>query len=266
MRGQREYSLEKPPGVQRILLLGDSFPFGYGVEDGEVVSAVLEDRLNEGAGGRRAYEVVNFAVSGFGQTEELITYRARGRQYDPDFVVVFFFDNDIGNNAISRLFELAPDGVLRPAAREYLPGVRTREILYAIAPARWLFEHSEAWNLVRNRLSSLLQNSMMREQGLERFNDTSPKAQGLTRAVFQLMVADIRADGARPIIVVIPNKRGLATVFPFSASEINAMGAVLVDGREFLVPDDYYDRDEHWRPSGHRKAALRLAEAIRTPG
>jgi hypothetical protein len=73
MRGQREYPVARVPGKRRILMLGDSFPFGYGVEDGEVVSAVLETLLKAGgtpdaaAGG--GYEVINLSVSGFGQAE-----------------------------------------------------------------------------------------------------------------------------------------------------------------------------------------------------
>jgi lysophospholipase L1-like esterase len=261
MRGQREYTLEKPAGVRRILILGDSFSHGYGVEDAEVVSVLLEDMLNQRAQGRK-YEVINLSVSGFGQAEELITYRARGRQYVPDIVILFFFENDIGNNAISRLFELTPQGTVRPSGRAFLPGVRTREVLYAIAPTRWLFEHSEAWNLIRNRLSALVQNSMMREQGLERFNDTSPKALALTRALLQLLLSEIRADNAEPIVMAIPNKRTMATNLPFSDSEIKAMGASLLDGRSFLTEQDYYNRDSHWRASGHRKTAGRLAEMI----
>ena len=38
--------VERTAGTRRIVLLGDSFTFGFGVEDGEVISAALEDLLN----------------------------------------------------------------------------------------------------------------------------------------------------------------------------------------------------------------------------
>src|SRR5262249_25444913 len=109
MRGSRDYPVERVADKRRILVLGDSFAFGYGVGDDQVVSAVLEKSLNERGAGK--FEVLNLAVSGFGQAEELITWQARGAAYHPDVVAIFYFDNDIGNNAVSGLFEVGADGV-----------------------------------------------------------------------------------------------------------------------------------------------------------
>ncbi len=263
MRGKREYPLEKPDGVRRILVLGDSFAFGYGVEDEEVVSARLESELNGGVSVSGSYEVLNLAVSGFGQAEELVTWRARGRAYRPDVVLLFYFENDIGNNAVANLFRLDANGVLEPAATEFLPGVRTRELLYKFPPIRWLFEHSQAWNLVRNRLSGIVQNSLLQKQGLEKFNDTSAKGIDLTRALLRQLVDEIRADGARPVIVIIPDRKQMDSTFPFTVAEVEALGASLLDGRSFLVREDYYNRDSHWRPIGHAKTAAQLTPLIR---
>jgi hypothetical protein len=263
MRGSREYSPDKPAGVRRVLVLGDSFAFGYGVEDDEVVSARLESGLNDGRNTGTRYEVLNLAVSGFGQAEELVTYRARGRAYRPDIVPFFYFENDIGNNAVANLFRLDENGALEPAAAEFLPGVRTREILYLFPPIRWLFEHSQAWNLVRNRLSGIVQNSLLRKQGLEKFNDTSRKGIDLTRALLGQLVGEIRADGAVPVVVIIPDRKEMDSTFPFSPAEVEALGARLLDGREYLVRADYYNRDSHWRPVGHEKTAARLLPLVR---
>jgi len=137
MRGTQNYSLKKPEGTYRIALLGDSFIYGHGVNDSEVVSAVLENKLNgETVPGVDHYEVLNFGVSGFGQAEELVTYRENVRKYNPDVVVVFYFDNDIGNNAVSRLFKIDNDGNLVRDAEAYLPCVKAREFMYSIAPVR----------------------------------------------------------------------------------------------------------------------------------
>lgn len=265
MRGQREYAVEKPAGVRRVLMLGDSFVYGYGVEDDQVVSALLEDRLNALDRGAPRWEVVNLAVSGFGQAEELVTWHARGAAYAPDVVLLFYFENDIGNNAVANLYAVGADGTLVRAAPEFLPGIRTQEILYSIAPIRWLFEHSEAWNLVRNRLSGVVQNTLLREQGLEKFNDTSEKGTSLTRALLRQLVADVRAAGARPVIVVIPDRKEMSSTFPLPAEEVAALGVELLDGRDYLVRADYYDRDSHWRPSGHEKTAERLVPLVRGP-
>ena len=113
--------------------------------------------------------MLNLGVSGFGQAEELVTWQNRGRHYRPDAVVILYFDNDIGNNAVARLFAVQADGTVVRAGKEYLPGARLQELLYTIPPVRWLFEHSQAWTLVRNRLSVLVQNAQARGTGAEEF-------------------------------------------------------------------------------------------------
>jgi len=257
LRGPREYRIERTPGTRRIVLLGDSFTFGFGVEDDEVVSTVLEDRLNGPAGAPRT-EVVNMGVSGFGQAEELVTWQKRAQAWKPDAVVILYFDNDIGNNAVAGLFAVGQDGRIVRTGAEYMPGARLQESLYAIAPVRWLFEHSEAWNLVRNRLSQLVQNAKLEKQGLKSFDDTTTSGVALTRALLGELAREIRAAGAEPVIFVIPN-RAIVSNYPLSAPETEALGAKLVDGRLFLTSEDYYRADGHWRPSGHRKAAMALA-------
>ena len=220
MRGQREYPVERVAGKRRILMLGDSFTFGYGVNDQEVVSAVLEDLLNARSPG--SAEVINLAVSGFGQAEELVTWQNRASAYRPDIVVLFYFDNDIGNNAVSNLFQLDASGAVQRVGGEYLPGSDLQERMFAFAPTRWLFEHSEAWNLIRNRLSSLVQHRLLSHEGLSTFDDTTTDATELTRALFRELFAQIRAAGARPVLVVIPNGRGMTANFSMAAEELAA--------------------------------------------
>lgn len=260
MRGTKEYPVERVPGKRRILMLGDSFAFGYGVNDDEVVSAVLEELLNERVPG--STEVINLAVSGFGQSEELVTWENKGRAYQPDVVVLFYFDNDIGNNAVSELYALGADGHLVRSADSYLPGSNMQQRLFAFPPTRWLFEHSQAWNLVRNRLSSLVQRSLLREQGLATFSDATAEATGLTRALVARLVEEIRAAGAQPVMVIIPEGRQITSNFPLTAGEAAAMDLPVLDGREFVTKADYYQRDSHWRAIGHRKTAERLAPLV----
>lgn len=261
MRGGREYAIEKPDGVRRILVLGDSMGFGFGVEDDEVVSAVLEDMLNAGPDKGHRYEVLNFSVSGFGQAEQLVTYRERARAYDADTVVLQYYDNDIGNNAVSNLFDLVGTDSVRRNGNDYLPAVHTRELLYSVPPVRWLFENSEAWNFVRNRLSSIVQKSLLKKHGLKRFDETQPEAVALTRALLRQFAEDVIKGGAHLTVFIIPHKT-LQSNFPLTRDEVVEAGATLIDGRDFLKTGDYYKRDSHWTATGHRKAARALANVI----
>lgn len=91
------YSVNKRKGIFRILVLGDSFGFGYGLKNGEVnISQQLEDELKKSR--KDAYEVINLSRLGNGPKEYLNAYMRVGRKLKPDLVVVLFFiGNDIMN-------------------------------------------------------------------------------------------------------------------------------------------------------------------------
>jgi len=90
----RDHAKPKPPGVRRIVGVGDSFMFGWGVATGKDYLSVLEDRLAAEAPGER-WEVLNMAVPGYNTAMEVETLKARGLAYEPDVVVVGFCWNDI---------------------------------------------------------------------------------------------------------------------------------------------------------------------------
>jgi lysophospholipase L1-like esterase len=87
-----EFTEKKPPDVFRILALGDSFTFGWGVEDHQTFSRVLEKRLQE-AGHR--VEVWNAAVPAWHSIQSLHYLRKEGVPFQPDLVVMSFFVDDV---------------------------------------------------------------------------------------------------------------------------------------------------------------------------
>jgi hypothetical protein len=95
----REYTLEKPEGVYRILVVGDSFTEGLRVPMDAAFHSILEENLN--AAGKRV-EVINAGGAGWGTDQELLFYQEIGRKYEPDMVLLAFFPgNDIMNNTIT---------------------------------------------------------------------------------------------------------------------------------------------------------------------
>ncbi len=158
--GRREYSRARSAGSTRIALLGDSFIYGTGVSDEDVVSAAIEDLWNS-EHDTEPVEVLNFGISGSGQAEQLKTYLHKVRAFNPDHVILFYFSNDIGNNVVSNLFALDSEGALSSTGEEFLPGMKSRGILYGFGPLRWVLYRSHLWNVVRNRLSSLVQTRML---------------------------------------------------------------------------------------------------------
>jgi lysophospholipase L1-like esterase len=99
LRG-RNYPYAKPGATDRILVLGDSYAWGFDVGDAEVFSEVLEARLSAGP---RNIEVINTGVSGWGTDQEFLFFMDEGLRYAPDIVVLAFYVlNDFNENTVSR--------------------------------------------------------------------------------------------------------------------------------------------------------------------
>jgi lysophospholipase L1-like esterase len=91
----REFSLEKPPGVYRVMMLGDSTTLGWGVRQEDTAAKLLERKLNEGLpAGFNHVEVINTGVGNYDTVQEVTYYETIGWKYHPDLVVLVFFIND----------------------------------------------------------------------------------------------------------------------------------------------------------------------------
>lgn len=101
-----EVSVKKPPATLRVVGLGDSHMFGWGVGEEQTYLAVLERLLNEGSVGGMGWEVLNFGVGGYNTVMEVATLERRALAFDPDIVVIHF----IGNDFLPPHFLQAPRG------------------------------------------------------------------------------------------------------------------------------------------------------------
>lgn len=83
-----DFAVPKPPGTLRIVSLGDSRTFGWGLADGETYSAVLERALRDRLGDSRRVEVVNAGVNAWSHAQMKVFFRDVALAWQPDVVVI----------------------------------------------------------------------------------------------------------------------------------------------------------------------------------
>ena len=157
LRADREYDYDKPPGVRRIVSLGDSFTAGYEVQGDEVFSSVLERELQE-AGLR--VEVLNAGVSGYSNAEALVYLERELLRYDPDIIMLSFFANDLVDNVRSGLFAVS-GGELVQVADEYVPAGALGNFLNTNPIFNWLSGYLNSFVYIKEQLTHLVKRQIV---------------------------------------------------------------------------------------------------------
>lgn len=137
-RDTRDYTLAKPAGTFRIIVLGDSVTFGHGTLNETTYPYLLEQRLKEWRPDV-AWEVWNLGVPGYNTRDELAYLKEVGQRYAPDLVIVGFYPNDLTQGLASHtpgLARRATSAVLRNLQR-YLYSYEFYKKVFLTARWRW---------------------------------------------------------------------------------------------------------------------------------
>ncbi len=87
LRSNRVVAYKKPSNTFRILVLGDSIIFGIGVNNENLFSSVLEEKLNQKIPDKN-FEVINASAPGWGPVEYYLYMKNEGYKYSPDLIII----------------------------------------------------------------------------------------------------------------------------------------------------------------------------------
>ena len=273
----RNHPLRKPQGVFRIVALGDSVTFGYGVEEEESYSKQLEAIFARRSAPPRV-EVLNFGVGGYNAYNEATQFADLGPSYGPDLVMVQFCINDLNDPTLhfdrqTRL-ELGrlPDAAF-PNAAQRLPlappsGPLLRLCLLLHSCARI---HSQLAGLdARSTDSAALERTFAPRDGPEHTTEWS-----WLRARYREIAQTASEAGARFVVLAFPFDAQLADPERRSAQrQLQQMGREegwqaidLLPAFREAAPSQRLLADA-WHPTaaGHRLAAEVIARALRCRG
>jgi lysophospholipase L1-like esterase len=153
-----ETTLPKPPHRFRIVAVGDSVTFGFGVNDRETFCAQTEALLRERMPGVDL-DVVNIAVPGFDTRQEVVLLRRTVSQLEPNLVLVGLYSNDIPDaleDGTGGTTVAAPRaGTNQPLQMNAAPTswwdihLRKSRAVYTIGRALRRFAHKGEWGMSR---------------------------------------------------------------------------------------------------------------------
>ena len=178
------YARPRPSGTQRLVTLGDSTIFGWGVPPTEAPAAILEQLLTERRGGD--WQVVNAGQPGYSSEQMRRLADALLPAWSPDGVVWFHPWHDVVSAPSDR-------SLLPPESRRLR---RPRSVL-----AQWLQDRRRYSGPSNNPLFPLPYHS---------WSPLSVRVSSVQRADnLQRLVAAAEAVGAWVMIVLLPNNRTL---------------------------------------------------------
>ena len=279
--------IEPLPDARKVVFLGDSFAWGWGVSEGELFSDILQDMLGP------RYNVINLGMNTFGTVQERIQLEREVLPMKPEMVGLLMYSNDFEDNLNGRentrpYCEQDESGrivlknfpITNPIGSSYRSISR---MSYALTYLRYYHGcFRETVDAMKRRLKR-----RFRDHGEQaariRTGEPAKKTHPFTKkevAVFDSMLADMQRlceeNGIRFFLVYVPTADNIADEIP----EHDYVGVVeeVCRGRGLrwvnLIPalkpqitgtegePVYFHGDLHWTPLGHRLAAEVLKDQI----
>jgi lysophospholipase L1-like esterase len=161
----------KAPGEYRILVMGDSMPFGIGVTYEDSFPHQLQMQLNKKYPGRD-FRTINMGVPSYNTEQELIQLETLGLSLKPDAVMLMFMDNDIQ----------AKKGVRELGRKRY-------EVLknsYAVTAVAVLWKRTKKWLAARDPAAAVVAERDASEIAYDQFRLDSPRWQAIDRSLTEI--------------------------------------------------------------------------------
>lgn len=282
--------LNKTNKIKRLLFLGDSFTFGFGVSEKDSYPRRVESLLNNELESNFTFEVLNGGWAGGFTLDTYNLYLSNNlNKFKPDVVITgFFVNNDISDLSDTEWIETDADGwPTRISSPKYYvdedgkrrvqaTGILKNSYIYKLN--LFLFSHSQIYALLRNSVINL----KSKETPLmsNNWDDEKNKNWNETRRILKKMKSFLDKNDVKLVVVVIHSK--VQTVEPiweqyeneykvYDLNRTRISAETLGVCREnniycldlytpFLSEDGryFFEIDGHWNEKGHELGAKEI--------
>jgi lysophospholipase L1-like esterase len=221
-------------GAIRVVGLGDSITFGWGVPEHATFLGQLRRRFRSAHPGGPPLEVVNMGVPGYNTYQEVEAFLSQAASLRPDIVILFLCDND-----------------------DELPNFVRKHDPFAV-------RRSYLWDLVADRVrqlasappsSALERTKPARATRSWRTNDAA-----LAPPAYRHMVGIEAVEGSLRRLAGYSRDRHVPVIYAGTGGELDALVRPLAHALGFVVIDDLDDVVEaHLARSNRSATSLRLS-------
>jgi lysophospholipase L1-like esterase len=233
----------------RLAVLGDSFTFGFGVEEKDTYPSLVQDLLNQRSSRpEERFEVLNFGVVGYSTRDEAVVLEKEALALHPRGVIIGYVLND-------------PEIDPRPSLHKYFD-----------PPVWWRHSHLlRLGHLAWNTLQVWVRGGGDYQRYLHA--PAGEKWQSV-RVAFRRIRTCAEGEGAWVLVAIFPLARGHSwndyayrDLHAQVAAEAKANGFHVVDLLDAFRdhrPDQLVlsDTDDHPNPLAHRLAAQAIVQAL----
>jgi hypothetical protein len=282
-----EYTLAKPADVYRVMILGPSFAFGWGVDYELSFASGLQQLLQaRGFAGHKKIEIINAGIPAIPPAPQLAWFEQEGKGYTPDLVIQVVYASMANKDPTEPFAAVNDDGYLVPLHANMALLWRERFKKLATVFYGWML-----WTTLNSGSPVSSGGSAVLGTGREiaapiNFEPTHPEVRKAMQ--FYNKVANIvRQAGARLLVVYVPlsyaihredesrwrllGVRDIPRQMAFDAAFVRYLN-------EYQIPSIditqqlrksartgkrmYYWLDIHWTPAGNAAAALAVADYL----
>jgi lysophospholipase L1-like esterase len=213
-----EFAVVKPSNTIRVLSLGDSKTFGWGLTEAESYSGLLERLLQERVGAKRKIEVINAGVNAYSYAQMFAYFRDRGLKYSPDFVIV----------ADANLWTQFSEKNSPAFVKSFMNRVRLKNFLRRFATYHYIVEVKlkEVYERQRTKFIPVdpKQDELFKEQQAKDPNE-------FFRTYIEQLCSLALSNRVQPVLLYIPRLYELEAAEPSNVLQTKAQV-----GRQFQVP------------------------------
>ena len=254
-----DFETVKPANTIRILSLGDSRTFGWGLTQAETYSDQLQRLLQEQLGDGQKVEVINAGVNAWSYSQMLVYFRATALRYKPDVVVL----------ADANQWTQFSEGNSAEFVKKFMWRVRLKNFLRRFAIYHYLVE-VKLKSVYERQRTKFIPVDPTRDTLFQEQQKADPNA--MFRVTIEELCRLAQSNGVTPVLLYFPtaddlNRTEIPPILKIKQAVHDTMNIPLVDLTPVLRPEGkglYLEADPvHLNARGNELVGRQLFQIVK---